>query len=98
MVGRSGAPNLCDSGRAGPRTGLSLWTAPLPADCWRRKRVGTPDYFSPEQARAAAPLDARSDIFSLGAILYELITGAPPFRGESAPDQIRSICEHDPAP
>jgi serine/threonine protein kinase len=60
--------------------------------------MGTPDYFSPEQARAAAPLDARSDIFSLGAILYELITGAPPFRSESATDQIRSICEHDPAP
>src|SRR5262245_59438852 len=60
--------------------------------------MGTPVSFSPDQARAAAPLDARSDIFSLGTILYELITGAPPFRGESAPDQIRSICEHDPAP
>jgi serine/threonine protein kinase len=60
--------------------------------------MGTPDYFSPEQAQAAAPLDARSDIFSLGAILYELITGAPPFRGESARDRIRSICENDPEP
>jgi serine/threonine protein kinase len=60
--------------------------------------MGTPDYFSPEQAQAAGPLDARSDIFSLGAILYELITGAPPFRAENTRDQIRSICEHDPAP
>ncbi|HEV2668841.1 MAG TPA: serine/threonine-protein kinase [Blastocatellia bacterium] len=60
--------------------------------------MGTPDYFSPEQARGTAPLDARSDIFSLGAILYELITGGPPFHGESARDQIRSICEHDPTP
>jgi serine/threonine protein kinase len=60
--------------------------------------MGTPAYFSPEQARAAAPLDARSDIFSLGAVLYELITGSTPFHGESARDQIRSICERDPEP
>jgi serine/threonine protein kinase len=60
--------------------------------------MGTPAYFSPEQARAEAPLDARSDIFSLGAILYELITGSTPFQGESMRDQIRSICERDPEP
>ncbi|HEU0184456.1 MAG TPA: protein kinase [Blastocatellia bacterium] len=60
--------------------------------------MGTPNYFSPEQARSAAALDARSDIFSLGTILYELITGSAPFRGESAIDQIRSICECDPEP
>jgi serine/threonine protein kinase len=60
--------------------------------------MGTPNYFSPEQAQAAGPLDARSDIFSLGTILYELITGTAPFYGESARDQIRSICESDPEP
>ena len=59
--------------------------------------LGTPDYFSPEQARATAPLDTRSDIFSLGTVFYELLTSELPFRGETLPDQVRRICEEDPA-
>ncbi len=58
--------------------------------------LGTPQYFSPEQARGEARLDARSDIFSLGTILYEVLTGTLPFRADSYGDQVRCICDDEP--
>src|SRR5215210_2574193 len=52
---------------------------------------------SPEQARAQ-PTDARTDIFSLGAVLYQMATGAQPFQGESSAVVFDAILNRDPIP
>jgi serine/threonine-protein kinase len=59
--------------------------------------IGTANYMSPEQARGKN-IDARSDIFSFGAVLYEMLTGKQAFEGESAIDTISAIIHKDPAP
>ncbi len=59
--------------------------------------LGTVKYMSPEQARGT-PVDARSDIFSLGAVMYEMVTGRTPFEGETDSDLIAEILKGDPRP
>ncbi|NWG14858.1 MAG: serine/threonine protein kinase [Acidobacteria bacterium] len=58
--------------------------------------IGTPQYFSPEQARGEGPLGERSDIFTLGTVLYEMLTGVLPFRADDLHGQANSICEEEP--
>lgn len=59
--------------------------------------MGSPNYMSPEQARGFA-VDARTDVFSLGALTYEMLTGSMPFKGASVSDVIVSILERQPPP
>ncbi len=59
--------------------------------------MGTAAYMSPKQARGRA-VDARSDIFSFGVVLYEMLTGKTPFAGDSSSDVIAAILKTEPAP
>lgn len=61
--------------------------------------VGSPMYMAPEQIRSAKDgIDFRSDVYSLGAVLYELLTGQPPFSGETVIDVISAVQEKEPTP
>jgi predicted ATPase/serine/threonine protein kinase len=82
-----------------------LEDSPLTVDMRKRSKVltqagmvlGTAAYLSPEQARGEE-VDGRSDVFSLGAVLYEMLTGAQAFTGETVSHIIIAILEKEPAP
>ncbi|HWT01224.1 MAG TPA: protein kinase [Pyrinomonadaceae bacterium] len=71
-------------------TASTLYTAPGLV-------IGTTAYMSPEQARGRE-VDARTDIWSLGCVLYEMVTGRPPFGGETRADVLAAVLEREPEP
>ncbi|OYN78918.1 Stk1 family PASTA domain-containing Ser/Thr kinase [Mycolicibacterium sphagni] len=91
MISKTGAVKVMDFGiaRALADTGNSVTqTAAV---------IGTAQYLSPEQARGE-PVDARSDVYSLGCVLYEILTGEPPFVGDSPVAVAYQHVREDPVP
>jgi len=92
MVSESGYPKVLDFGLARSE---ALVSSDAPTETG--VVLGTAGYMSQEQAEGL-PADARSDIFSLGCILYEVVTGRRAFRGKSAIDTLHDIVHSEPAP
>src|SRR5205814_396867 len=91
LLSNEGAPKVTDFGLAkhlGSVHGLTQTGAIM----------GTPSYMAPEQAEGKKDVGPLADVYSLGAILYECLTGRPPFRGATLQETLEQVCNADPAP
>src|SRR5258708_10708620 len=100
MVGSEGAVKVLDFGiarRSDPGEGLPTGSSLGAVHPVGSALFGTPAAMSPEQAEGR-PMDARSDGFSFGSLLYEMLTGAAPFRRDTAEQTRRAVPESNPLP
>jgi hypothetical protein len=92
LLDAAGTPHLADFGLARDESTEDAATA-------TGTLLGTPEYMSPEQAAGRVRgLDARTDVYGLGAILYALLTGRPPFGGDTRMLTVMNVLEREPVP
>jgi eukaryotic-like serine/threonine-protein kinase len=92
LIDAQGQPHVTDFGLAKRTKGDSSLTK-------TGAIMGTPSYMAPEQATGGKKsLTAAADVYSIGAVLYELLTGRPPFRAESVMETVVQVLERDPEP
>ena len=92
FVDPAGCAKILDFGLAKQATRSDGRSTSLTLD---GQMIGTPHAMSPEQA-LGRPVDLRSDLFSLGSLLYEMTSGRAPFRGAGPIDSVERVCTHDP--
>jgi WD40 repeat protein len=91
LLTREGEPKLCDFGVAKLMAGSDLRTV-------SGLLVGTAEYMAPEQAVADGGVGPATDVYALGAVLYAMLTGHPPFRGATTFQTLSQVQEQEPVP